>query len=847
MRGEYWSLLWAGLLTGLGCSPVLQDSLSAESLQMADAVTEPDYVRRSRPKGLALSADESLLFVGQEGDLVHPATQLRVLDAHSGKEVRRISLGVAPQYPLLSPDGSKLYVSNRFSNFLSVVDTTLLVEVGRIWVSYYSEKMALSQDGTKLYVANRWLGGVEVIELAGANATYGNVVKTIKTWKNPRDLVVGPDDLVYVGNLGGTSVSLIDPVAGTEVDRLWTNSPVNALAADSNYVFVGTLGRGDGHPMRPGMHSHPDPTKDAKNYGCKAPPTDVDLIPDGNVAGKPTPVLYRGDTTRALGFGDINNDLMVLGGRNTADHKLKQLFRYTSDTAEATVSDKEGYCDESGQNCAHDYTPEEMIVVGAMPEQMTVRGNRLYVTMSASDQMVMYDIAPTALPVTSPLIARAQLLTRVQVASSGPSAAEQVCDTGINPFGIVVTKDGKTVYTANRLGDTISKINAATCLRTEFQVGDDDRPYPKTDYEKGEMLFHSAKWSSEALPNDVYPKGAKAGDKTCNSCHRESYTDGKLWSVGIGRGLVYCGGERVPPRASNLRDTDALFWEGVQHPRDFDLEGNEFTLPKEFETCRGVSDVEGETKGSREDLEGSSGPVPSACRERDQFINRQFGEEYNFNSVSRHFIGAFLTGRQRILPNPDKQAPTPEKVAQLERGRQLFVGTPEAGGANCAACHPVDRAFTINLNLPRVISESGLDNGRSLNKLRDAEQDGRFNVPSLRFLFDRPAVLLHDGRAKSLKSAILGPGHVALHVGEDGCHNLAQEIVEFNQDLTRGALGLPRPVFNGSGCNQVAEAARLPAAEQGALGRSTDTHGVTSQLSADQVDDLLAFVLSLEE
>src|SRR5262249_27526544 len=153
-------------------------------------------VQRSRPKGLALSADETMLFVGQEGDLVNPAHEIRVLDTKSGQEMKRITLGSAPQYVLLSPDSSKLYVTNRFSNYLSVVDTGTLSEVGKISVSYYGEKMALSRDGRSLYVANRWLGAVEVIKLDAPNAASGKVSQTIKAWKNPRDLVVGPDDMV---------------------------------------------------------------------------------------------------------------------------------------------------------------------------------------------------------------------------------------------------------------------------------------------------------------------------------------------------------------------------------------------------------------------------------------------------------------------------------------------------------------------------------------------------------------------------------------------------------------------------------------------------------------------------
>jgi len=66
-------------------------------------------------------------------------------------------------------------------------------------------------------------------------------------------------------------------------------------------------------------------------------------------------------------------------------------------------------------------------------------------------------------------------------------------------------------------------------------------------------------------------------------------------------------------------------------------------------------------------------------------------------------------------------------------------------------------------------------------------------------------------------------------------------------------------VFNGKGCNEVVELAQLPVSEQlfgpqslipefrGRQLTTTNTHGTTSKLSPAQVDDLIAFVRSIEE
>lgn len=712
-----------------GC--VVGDALPPDrsSLKPVVELTEPDYVARSRPKHLALSPDGALLFASLEGDLVTPGSQVLALDATSGTVLAAITVGSSPQGIAFSSDGTKLYVTNQFSNFLSVIDVATLAVIGEIGVSFYAEDVAVAPDATALYLANRWRDAVEIVKLGadGTSAT-GETRVPVAAGANPRNVVIGPGGLLYVANLSATSVSVVDPSTATEVDRLYTNSPVNGVASDGRYVYVATLGRGDGHGKLPGM--------------------------------SPNGVGYRGDGTASTGFSDINNDVLVLG---QAQGKLAPLFRYTSDTAEVSTRDAKG-----------DYTPGEMIVAGALPEQVTVHGDRLYVTMSASDQVQVFDIH-----------------------ADGSLASRAIYDTGINPFGIAVSADDATIYTADRLGETISKIDAATGTRQTWNVGaHPEQPYPASEYETGEMLFHSSKFSSEALPSAVFPNGDKAGDKSCNHCHRETLTDGKVWTVGIDR-VVPLGGERMPPAARNIHDTVLLFWEGVQTKGDFDLESNEFSPPEDFGCDRAMTEAN-----------------PDTCAARDAFFMKQTG--HTFRQVATHLIGEFLVGRQRLLPNPNHQFPTALMAASIARGLALFQ-SPEV---RCSQCHPVG-PFTTNLTIPEVITGTWFDNALMFK----TRQPGTFNVPSLRGIFDRPSVFTHDGRAKSIRSAILSPGHPALANEVDGCQHLDDNIDQFQN-------GIVQPVHNGRGCNE--------------LHGVHDVHGTTSQLTPDQVDDLVNFVLSIE-
>jgi YVTN family beta-propeller protein len=700
---------------------------------------EAGYVKRSRPKHVELTPDGKVLFVALEGNLIDPANEVLALDAASGKVLKRITVGSSPQGMALSRDGTRLYVANQFSDYLSVIDVAKRSIAGEIAVTFYAQDIAVSEDGKTLYLANRWLDAVEVVSLDRANGAAGKVKRSIPVAEhaNPRNVVVGPGGLLYVGNVSATSVSVVDPRAGTEIDRLYTNSPINGVATDGRFVYAATLGRGDGHGK------------------------------EGGVAAEHGNTAYRGDSTASKGFSDINNDVIVIG--LGADKHAKPIFRYTSDTAEVSKKDAKG-----------DYTAEEMIVQGALPEQAVVHDGKLYVTMSSSDQVQIFDID----------------------AGTGALRSAGVVDTGINPFELAVSPDGTTIYTADRLGETVSKIDVVTGERVSWNVGVSRQAYPANEYEQGEMLFHSAKFSSEALPSSVFPNGDKAGDKSCNHCHRETMTDGKVWTVGIGK-VVPLGGERMPPAARNIRDTLPLFWEGVQTKEDFDLESNEFSPPEDF-----ACDPEETEK------------VPEKCAARDAFFMKQVG--HTFREVGRHLLGEFLVGRPRLLPNPNHQFPSATAKASIARGKALFF-SKEVG---CFNCHPSvdsnpEKPFTINETIPQVISQTAFD---SALKFKTREL-GTFNVPSLRGAWDRPAVFFHDGRAKSIRSAILPPEHAALQEGRDGCQHLAD-----NTDAFVG--GLPRPVKNGLGCNMV--------------DGKTDIHGTTSKLRAEQVDDLVKFVLQIE-
>ncbi len=185
---------------------------------------------------------------------------------------------------------------------------------------------------------------------------------------------------------------------------------------------------------------------------------------------------------------------------------------------------------------------------------------------------------------------------------------------------------------------------------------------------------------------------------------------------------------------------------------------------------------------------------------RDEFfrsVSRDLiGREISFEAMVLH-LADFLVAEPRLLPSPfDKTTP------QVDRGRALFFRIDVA----CATCHP-SPAFASPESFLGITTMGRFDRPRrdidpdsSLKFLENA-RDGFFNANTLRGLWDRRGALFHDGRARTARETLLTPGHECLRDGEIG----------FNEN-------------NGQ----------------------PDTHGGISHLTCDEIDDLVAFLLTID-
>lgn len=126
-----------------------------------------------------------------------------ILDLNTGSVINTILVGNKPADAILSPDESKLYVTNSTDNTVSVIDTTLKKVIKTIKIDCtptdiyedcYVAGLDISYDGSTLYVA-----GIESIIVFNTD-TY-ELIAIIPTRYGSNRLLVTPDDaFLYVAS-----------------------------------------------------------------------------------------------------------------------------------------------------------------------------------------------------------------------------------------------------------------------------------------------------------------------------------------------------------------------------------------------------------------------------------------------------------------------------------------------------------------------------------------------------------------------------------------------------------------------------------------------------------------------
>ncbi|MFH1924251.1 MAG: cell surface protein [Planctomycetota bacterium] len=104
----------------------------------------------AEPTGIVLTPDGSKLIV----TCAAPRSTVAVLDAASGERIAAIPAGHTAVSPVVSPDGTRVYVCNRFSGDVSVIDLAGGKETARVRAVREPIAADITPDGGTLLVAN---------------------------------------------------------------------------------------------------------------------------------------------------------------------------------------------------------------------------------------------------------------------------------------------------------------------------------------------------------------------------------------------------------------------------------------------------------------------------------------------------------------------------------------------------------------------------------------------------------------------------------------------------------------------------------------------------------------------
>lgn len=138
----------------------------------------------NEPTGVAVSSDGSRVFVTCASER-WPAGTVCVVNTASGLIDKKISVGHMARSPVLSPDGTTLYVCNWLENTLSFVDVASGKETKKVAAIKEPYSAAVSKDGKFLIVANMIPDGIATdttmaCKICFINTSTGSIDKVIK-------------------------------------------------------------------------------------------------------------------------------------------------------------------------------------------------------------------------------------------------------------------------------------------------------------------------------------------------------------------------------------------------------------------------------------------------------------------------------------------------------------------------------------------------------------------------------------------------------------------------------------------------------------------------------------------
>ena len=209
--------------------------LNSETMEIAKTFPIPE-----KPLAMTLSSDEKIMYVTAG---VLPG-KIYAVSTDDGKILREGQTGHTPMGPVLSPDGTKLYVCCQFENAVAQLDVETLTETRRFQTLHEPCDAVITHDGKTVYAANFLpidaSDGADVAAEISAIDTETGETKNIRLpngSSSMHGICLSPDGkYVYT-----TAILARYQLPTTQLDRGWMNTNGFSVIDAEKREFINTV------------------------------------------------------------------------------------------------------------------------------------------------------------------------------------------------------------------------------------------------------------------------------------------------------------------------------------------------------------------------------------------------------------------------------------------------------------------------------------------------------------------------------------------------------------------------------------------------------------------------------
>ncbi len=187
----------------------------------------------STPAGSAINPAGTLVYVTNVF-----SNTVSVINTGTNSVVATIPVGVQPVAVILSPSGNTAYVANKISNTVTVINTTTNTVTATIPVDQLPFGIAIDPTGSFVYVANKTSNTVSVI-----NTSTNTVTSTIQTPVTPFNVAVNPGGGTALVSGTANFALIIDTTLNKVVATIPLPAPGTGAAAynaSGTFAYIGT-------------------------------------------------------------------------------------------------------------------------------------------------------------------------------------------------------------------------------------------------------------------------------------------------------------------------------------------------------------------------------------------------------------------------------------------------------------------------------------------------------------------------------------------------------------------------------------------------------------------------------